>query len=117
MRDHATPFCCLTGRLDEAHAIVSRLRHHLSGRARRKAEPPSRGYKLLIIDELDYVPLSTTGAELLFEVFSQRYERLHHRHQQSAIRRVERNLLPVAEGEGSPGWFRIRDPGGTSRRW
>ena len=30
------------------------------------------GYKL---DELGYVPLSTTGAELLFEVFSQRYER------------------------------------------
>ena len=28
------------------------------------------GYKLLIIDELGYVPLSTTGAELLFEVFS-----------------------------------------------
>ena len=32
-------------------------------------------YKLLIIDELGYVPLSLTGAELLFDVFSQRYER------------------------------------------
>jgi DNA replication protein DnaC len=32
-------------------------------------------YKLLIIDELGFVPLSKTGAELLFEVFSQRYER------------------------------------------
>ena len=31
--------------------------------------------KLLIIDELGFVPLSHTGAELLFEVFSQRYER------------------------------------------
>ena len=31
--------------------------------------------KLLIIDELGYVPLSPTGAELLFEVFSQRYGR------------------------------------------
>ena len=30
---------------------------------------------LLIIDELGFVPLSRTGAELLFEVFSQRYER------------------------------------------
>jgi DNA replication protein DnaC len=30
--------------------------------------------RLLIIDELGYVPLSPTGAELLFEVFSQRYE-------------------------------------------
>ena len=33
------------------------------------------GLKLLIIDELGFVPLSKTGAELLFEVFSQRYER------------------------------------------
>jgi DNA replication protein DnaC len=32
-------------------------------------------YSMLIIDELGYVPLSPTGAELLFEVFSQRYER------------------------------------------
>src|ERR671938_386382 len=32
-------------------------------------------YRLLIIDELGYVPLSPTGAELLFEIFSQRYER------------------------------------------
>ena len=31
--------------------------------------------KLLIVDELGFVPLSRTGAELLFEVFSQRYER------------------------------------------
>ena len=31
-------------------------------------------HKLLIIDELGFVPLSKTGAELLFEVFSQRYE-------------------------------------------
>ena len=29
---------------------------------------------LLIVDELGYVPLSKTGAELLFEIFSQRYE-------------------------------------------
>jgi DNA replication protein DnaC len=31
--------------------------------------------ELLIVDELGYVPLSKVGAELLFEVFSQRYER------------------------------------------
>ena len=30
------------------------------------------GYKLLIIDELGYVPLSQTGAELLFEMVGQR---------------------------------------------
>ena len=32
-------------------------------------------YSLLVIDELGFVPLSKTGAELLFKVFSQRYER------------------------------------------
>lgn len=31
-------------------------------------------YKLLIIDEMGYVPLSKTAAELLFEIFSRRYE-------------------------------------------
>ena len=31
--------------------------------------------RLLIIDGPGFVPLSTAGAELLFEVFSQRYER------------------------------------------
>ncbi len=30
---------------------------------------------LLIVDELGYIPFSKTGAELLFEIFSQRYER------------------------------------------
>ena len=33
-----------------------------------------KSYKLLIIDELGYVPFSKTGAELLFEVFSSCYE-------------------------------------------
>jgi DNA replication protein DnaC len=32
-------------------------------------------YELLIVDELGFVPLSKTGAEVLFEIFSQRYER------------------------------------------
>jgi DNA replication protein DnaC len=32
-------------------------------------------YKLLIVDELGFVPLSKSGAELLFEIFGQRYER------------------------------------------
>jgi DNA replication protein DnaC len=31
--------------------------------------------ELLIVDELGFVPLSKTGAEMLFEVFSHRYER------------------------------------------
>ena len=32
-------------------------------------------FELLIVDELGFVPLSKTGAEMLFEIFSQRYER------------------------------------------
>ncbi len=32
-------------------------------------------YELLIVDEFGFVPLSKTGAELLFEMLSQRYER------------------------------------------
>ena len=39
-----------------------------------KLQRELQAVKLLIIDELGYVPLSPTGAELLFEVFSQRYE-------------------------------------------
>ena len=31
--------------------------------------------KLLIVDELGYVPFTAVGSELLFEVFSQRYQR------------------------------------------
>ena len=40
-----------------------------------EARDERRLLSLLIIDELGFVPLSPTGAELLFEVFSQRYER------------------------------------------
>jgi DNA replication protein DnaC len=39
-----------------------------------KLQSQLAAHKLLIVDELGYVPLSPTGAELLFEVFSQRYE-------------------------------------------
>ena len=49
--------------------------------------------KLLIIDELGFVPLSKTGAELLFEVFSQRYERgIGPGDLQPALRRVDRGV-------------------------
>ena len=40
-----------------------------------EARDERRLLKLLIIDELGFVPLSRTGAELLFEVFSQHYDR------------------------------------------
>ena len=48
------------------------------GARREEATPSSgtvrQGVTLLIIDELGYVPLSQTGSEHLFDVFSQRYE-------------------------------------------
>jgi DNA replication protein DnaC len=45
------------------------------------------GYKLLIIDELGYVPLSQTGAKLLFEIFSPALRaRFNHRHIEPAVR-------------------------------
>ncbi|MEE1562433.1 MAG: IS21-like element helper ATPase IstB, partial [Alphaproteobacteria bacterium] len=50
--------------------IEARDERRLLGLQRRLAR-----LKLLIVDELGFVPLSKTGAELLFEVFSQRYER------------------------------------------
>ena len=40
-----------------------------------KLQRDLQAVKLLIVDELGTVPLSPTGAELLFEVFTQRYER------------------------------------------
>ena len=62
-----------------AFATAAGLVHQLHGGARRAtaaaAAAQLAAVKLLIIDELGYVPLSPTGAELLFEVFSQRYER------------------------------------------
>jgi len=38
------------------------------------ATEPLTNVKLLIIDELGYVPFTAVGSELLFEVFSRRYE-------------------------------------------
>ena len=58
-----------------AAALVHALLEGRDERPLLRLQQQLAGYKLLIIDELGYVPLSTTGAELLFEVFSRRYER------------------------------------------
>ena len=62
---------------------------------------------LLIIDELGFAPLSRAGAELLFEVFSQRYER-------GSI--LETTNLPFDEWTEVFGSERLRGrgPGGVS---
>lgn len=58
-----------------AAALVHELLEARDEKRLQRLHKQLAGYKLLIIDELGYVPLSKTGAELLFEVFSRRYER------------------------------------------
>ena len=58
-----------------ASALVHDLLEARDERRVQKLKRSLAACKLLIIDELGYVPLSSTGAELLFEVFSERYER------------------------------------------
>ena len=51
------------------------------------------GYKLLIIDELGYVPLSHDRRRAAVRGLQPALRaRLHHRHQQSAVRRVDRRV-------------------------
>jgi DNA replication protein DnaC len=58
-----------------AHALSSQLMEARDEKRLLKLQAQLQNVKLLIVDELGYVPLSQVGAELLFEVFSQRYER------------------------------------------
>jgi len=58
-----------------AHALAHQLMEARDEKRLLKLQAQLQGVKLLIVDELGYVPLSQVGAELLFEVFSQRYER------------------------------------------
>jgi DNA replication protein DnaC len=58
-----------------AAALVHELLEAQDEKRLLRMQKQLAGYKLLIIDELGFVPLSKAGAELLFEIFSQRYER------------------------------------------
>jgi DNA replication protein DnaC len=58
-----------------AAALVSELHEARDEKRPLRLQRQLAGHKLLIVDELSDVPLSPTGAELLFELFSQRYER------------------------------------------
>lgn len=55
--------------------LVNQLMEARDERRLLKLQRDLAAVKLLIVDELGYVPLSATGAELLFEVLSQSYER------------------------------------------
>ncbi|TCM52611.1 DNA replication protein DnaC [Rhizobium sp. PP-F2F-G48] len=78
-----------------AAALVSEMMEARDERRLLRFQKRMAAHQLLIIDELGLVPLSKTGAELLFELISQRYElgatpatnALHLRcdHQQSSV--------------------------------
>ena len=57
-----------------AAALVHELMEARDERRLLRLQKQLVRHKLLIIDELGFVPLSKTGAELLFETISQRYE-------------------------------------------
>ena len=58
-----------------AAALVHELLEARDEKRLLRLQKQLAGHRLLIVDELGFVPLSKSGAELLFEVFSQRYER------------------------------------------
>jgi len=62
-------------RFTTAAALVSELIEARDERKLLRFQKQIAAYELLIVDELGFVPLSKTGAELLFEMLSQRYER------------------------------------------
>ena len=62
-------------RFTTAAALVHELIEAADDRRLQRLQKLLVSQDLLIIDELGFVPLSKTGAELLFEVISQRYER------------------------------------------
>jgi DNA replication protein DnaC len=62
-------------RFTTAAALVSELIEARDERKLLRFQKQIASYELLIVDELGFVPLSKTGAELLFEMLSRRYER------------------------------------------
>ena len=57
-----------------AAALVNELLEARDEKRRLRLQKQLAKQDLLIVDELGYVPLSKTGAALLFEIVSQRYE-------------------------------------------
>ncbi len=62
-------------RFTTAAALVHELMEAKDEKRLLRLQKLLASYELLIIDELGFVPLSKTGAEMLFEIFSLRYER------------------------------------------
>ena len=75
-----------------AAALVNELMEARDERRLLNLQRQLARLQLLIIDELGFVPLSHTGAELLFEVLPALRTGLHPGDHQPALRRVDRGL-------------------------
>lgn len=62
-------------RFTTAAALVHELIEARDEKRLLRYQKQLAGQELLIVDELGFVPLSKTGAEMLFEILSHRYER------------------------------------------
>ena len=67
--------CGIKTRFTTAAALVHEMIEAQDEKRLLRLQKTLAAQELLIIDELGFVPLSKTGAELLFELISQRYER------------------------------------------
>ena len=69
---------CAHGRKVRFHTATGLITELVECREERRLQRLQKQLQrihLLVLDELGYVPFTKTGAELLFEVFSRRYER------------------------------------------
>ena len=85
-----------------AAALVHELMEARDERRLMRLQKQLANHKLLIIDELGFVPLSKTGAELLFEprLAALRARRGPH-HLQSSLRRMDRDVRLGAPDRGA----------------
>ena len=87
-------------RFTTAAALVNELLEARDDKRLLRFQKQLAKQDLLIVDELGYVPLSKTGAELLFEIFSQRYEQASTLVTSNLpLQRMDRDLLAL---NGSP---------------
>jgi len=68
---------CLKGHTVLFASAIDAVNHLISGQRTERLKQELRKYEkpsLLILDELGYLPIDKSGADLLFQVISQRYE-------------------------------------------
>jgi len=69
---------CLKGHTVLLASAIDTINHLISAQHTERLEQELKKYlkpELLILDELGYLPIDKNGADLLFQIISQRYER------------------------------------------